>query len=215
MGSWVAECIIHRSDGKLIRQFRSQQHLMEKLSLHKAQLKMLLSFVENSTDRSTIKKYYSTLKRVERNLVKTAAKIDRLAFKLGNNRSTNTSSVSKTVEPVSDQAVVQKKSFCCSCTNSSEKYALGNNGKGDFESKESASKRRAVDGFIIFEYNESFARCIEDHSRFGHFPFSLCYPSQLKFKGRALKVSKAPEPEQINWENLEVLLYFSYYNYLS
>ena len=189
---------------------------MEKLSLHKAQLKMLISFLENSTDRSTIKKYYSRLKSVEGNLLKTATKIDRLTLKLQKNRNMKTNVVSRSVEDgssekASPQSIVSKKSFCCccSCTKSGEKYAVGQSAQNNSSSQESTTRSRAVDAFIVFEYNESFARCIEDYSRFGHFPYSLCFPSKLKFKGRALKVSKAPEPEQINWENLEVSTHFS------
>lgn len=62
------------------------------------------------------------------------------------------------------------------------------------------SINEAVSAFISFQYNESFARCIEDHHS-----FSLWYPSKLKFRGKhKLTVKKAWEPDQIIWENLEV-----------
>lgn len=67
------------------------------------------------------------------------------------------------------------------------------------------SKRAPIVGaFIIFEYNESFARCIEDYSKYSSFPYSFFYPENLKFKGKKLKVTRALEPDQILWENLEV-----------
>lgn len=59
-------------------------------------------------------------------------------------------------------------------------------------------------GFIVFEYNESAARCLEDYSFYSRFPFSLFYPPQLRLQGRRLKVTRAPEPDQIVWENLEL-----------
>lgn len=37
----------------------------------------------------------------------------------------------------------------------------------------------------------------------------LVMPSRLKFKGNILKVSRGPEPDEIVWENLEVI--FSIY----
>eukprot|EP01037_Dinobryon_pediforme_P043992 gene43992-55442_t len=58
-------------------------------------------------------------------------------------------------------------------------------------------------GFVTFEYNESFARCLEDYTRFGSFPMSLFFPGKLRFKGKKLHVKRAPEPDQIIWENLE------------
>lgn len=34
----------------------------------------------------------------------------------------------------------------------------------------------------------------------------LLMPSRLKFRGNFLKVTRGPEPDEIVWENLEVLL---------
>jgi hypothetical protein len=62
----------------------------------------------------------------------------------------------------------------------------------------------ALAAFICFEYNESFARCLEDHRFWSQYPFRLCAPRQMLFKGRMLHVTRAPEPDQIVWENIEV-----------
>jgi hypothetical protein len=40
VGTWVAECIIHKSVGAFISSFRDQQHLMEKLKKNRAKMKM-------------------------------------------------------------------------------------------------------------------------------------------------------------------------------
>lgn len=61
-----------------------------------------------------------------------------------------------------------------------------------------------VAAFITFEYSESLARCVHDYAKYAHFPMSLFYPRKLKLKGRKIKVTRAPEPDQIIWENLEV-----------
>lgn len=66
----------------------------------------------------------------------------------------------------------------------------------------------AVAGFITFEYCESMARCVEDYGHYSRFPWSLCYPPALKFRGSQIKIRKAPEPDSMVWENLEVS-YFS------
>ena len=60
-----------------------------------------------------------------------------------------------------------------------------------------------VGAFVCFEYNESFARCLEDYSRYSRFPFNLLYPKELKLNGHRLHISRALEPDQIIYENLE------------
>jgi len=49
------------------------------------------------------------------------------------------------------------------------------------------------------------ARCVEDYTGYGRFPFNLfCFPRQLLLRGHRLSVEKAPQPEKIVWENIEV-----------
>eukprot|EP00981_Chlorochromonas_danica_P005856 scaffold1205_cov168-Ochromonas_danica.AAC.2 len=62
----------------------------------------------------------------------------------------------------------------------------------------------AVAGFITFEYGESLARCVQDYSKYQRFPMTMFYPDYLKFRGNKIVVTKAPEPDQIMWENIEV-----------
>ncbi|RYY88735.1 hypothetical protein EON63_01910 [archaeon] len=62
----------------------------------------------------------------------------------------------------------------------------------------------AVAGFVTFDYCESLARCVRDYEKYMHFPMSLIYPDHLKFRGNKIKVTKASEPDQIVWENLEI-----------
>lgn len=78
-------------------------------------------------------------------------------------------------------------------------------------------KAPVVGAFIVFEYNESFARCIEDFNKYSNFPYnsilSCYYPKQLKLRGLyKLKVTRALEPDQIIWENLEVSPFIKRFN---
>jgi hypothetical protein len=61
----------------------------------------------------------------------------------------------------------------------------------------------AVAAFVVFNHCESKARCIEDFARYAQFPFNMWYPDALKFNGHRLHVKKAPEPDEVLWENLE------------
>ena len=222
IGTWVAECVVHRNDGKLIRRFRNQQYLMERLAQYKAQIKMLLYDARDSELKDSKKrKNLSKLKKVEQKLLKTAAKIDRLALKsrksahsmsqkemnsdkmmlIKNEEEEKVGSTSLTAKPASQS----RRFCCCCCSNSGEKYIADSNGQSNKSpDKQTGDYSSAVMGFVTFEYNESFARCLEDYTRFGSFPMSLFFPGKLRFKGRKLHVKRAPEPDQIIWENLEV-----------
>lgn len=69
---------------------------------------------------------------------------------------------------------------------------------------EDAIEAKVVQAFVTFEHTESFARCLEDYTKFSSFPWNWCYPEQLKLRGRLIKVHKAHEPDEIVWENLEI-----------
>jgi hypothetical protein len=65
----------------------------------------------------------------------------------------------------------------------------------------------SVCAFVTFQYCESMARCIEDYESYSKFPWNLCLPDRLKFRGQVITVKRAPEPDEIVWENLEVSRY--------
>jgi len=58
--------------------------------------------------------------------------------------------------------------------------------------------------FVTFNYSESMARCIEDYRMYETFPYSLFTPSCMKFRGKKLRVSRGPEPDEVLWEHVEV-----------
>ena len=62
-----------------------------------------------------------------------------------------------------------------------------------------------VAGFITFEYSECRNRCVEDYKYYNSFPRNLLfYPPKLLFKGKRIKVEKAPDPGEVIWEHLEI-----------
>lgn len=58
--------------------------------------------------------------------------------------------------------------------------------------------------FVTFNYSESKARCIEDYRMYDSMFYRFFMPSCLKFKGKKLRVSPGPEPDEVLWENVEV-----------
>lgn len=59
-------------------------------------------------------------------------------------------------------------------------------------------------GFVIFQYSESMARCLEDYASYDTFPMSLLTPSALKLRGHTIEVKQALQPDELIWENIEV-----------
>ena len=58
--------------------------------------------------------------------------------------------------------------------------------------------------FVVFNYSESMARCVEDYRFYSSPLYSACYPEELLFKGARIRIEKAPEPFEVNFENLEI-----------
>ena len=68
----------------------------------------------------------------------------------------------------------------------------------------------AFAGFVVFNYCESMARCVEDYAKFSGFPWKYCMPEQMLFRGHRITVSKAPEPDEVLWENLEISVWVKF-----
>lgn len=106
-------------------------------------------------------------------MLKIAAKLDKL-----HHTHSQSSSSSADVE-TGEMKINTKKCFCCS---------------------QSSSIHEAFSAFVTFQYNESFARCMEDYNALT----LLWVARKLKFREKyRLTVSRAWEPDQIIWENLE------------
>lgn len=119
-------------------------------------------------------------------------------------------SINDSREEKSNRCLSCLRCLCCRCGQRRTDSIYSQSEKRDKSHDRSGLGlgRRAVAGFIIFEYNESFARCLDDYAHLDKFPVSLVKnliaPHQLRLNGRLLNVCRAPEPDQIIWENLEV-----------
>ena len=66
-------------------------------------------------------------------------------------------------------------------------------------------KANVVAAFVTFQYSESLKRCLTDYSYYNSFPRNLFYyPANLKFRGQRIRVERAPDPEEVIWEHLEI-----------
>lgn len=68
------------------------------------------------------------------------------------------------------------------------------------------NSERVIGAYIIFNYEESFIRCIRDYSPYSSAMWRDMQPEPLRFGPNKIpiKVEKAPMPGNIVWENLEV-----------
>ena len=70
--------------------------------------------------------------------------------------------------------------------------------------REQIEQLDAVAAFVVFNYSESMARCVEDYRQYSGAMYSYSYPDKLLFKGEKIRVEKSPEPFEVNFENLEI-----------
>ena len=69
----------------------------------------------------------------------------------------------------------------------------------------SAKSTEVIGAFVTFNNEESYTRCLEDYSGSGSMLGSYFQSRNLRWEQTApLKVSAAPEPSNIIWENLEI-----------
>ena len=77
--------------------------------------------------------------------------------------------------------------------------------RGEAEKMKLSHEEECVTAFVIFNHEESLMRCLEDYF-FSTSTFNRRFvqPTPLKFRGKfAIKVTPAPEPSNVIWENLE------------
>ena len=196
VGSWVAECTLHKGIGSFIASFKDKQYLMEKLYRCRAQMKM---YAENSPHQGghKLNHYLSA----EQRMLNAGALIDKLTehtikkkkLRILVSNDDEVGSPSRPKTPGTAAGPLSQAQRVASTQQISNPNSIYRN-----------IDAPAVSAYITFQYAESRARCLEDYERYSTFPYSLFYPQTLMYRGYKLKVEKAPEPDQIVWENLEV-----------
>lgn len=192
-GTWIAECTLHKKIGRFITAFKDKQELMEDIYRYRAQMKM---FADNTAHMKGPNP--SRYARAEKRMCAAGAALDlytenltkKRGFKLRNEKI----AVTDTPAPISK----------ANSANNTSTSSVNGSAPPAVEKADSGIDADVVAAFVVFQYPESGARCIEDYAKFSHFPYNLVYPHALKFRGHRIRVHRAPEPDEIVWEHLEV-----------
>lgn len=177
LGTWVAECVLHKGIGAFVSDFKSKAHVMEKMYRARATMKM---YAENSPHKDGHN--LVLFQRAEKVVQATGALIDEITQKNLQRAGL------KILAADGDDPEAQHVSRSVS----------------DPKSIYYNIDAPPVAAFIVFEHAESFARCLRDHAQYAHYPMRWFYPNVLKIKGQKVNVTRASEPDQILWENLDV-----------
>lgn len=66
--------------------------------------------------------------------------------------------------------------------------------------------RECAAAYVVFNHEDSYVRCIEDYWNSGNFLVRWLQPKPLRFRRRTpLRVSPAPEPDEVNWGNVSAI----------
>lgn len=223
VGTWVAECTMCIRMGKVVSYLDRRKQLMEQLYTARARMKMYGPKTPHVKGYNA-KKYF----QYEKVMLRVAAKVDKLnerihldqkpdqedddeeagSSKKGKSSKGRPSSAggnSATADATGEKNnIPDNKSDADNSGGGSQKSGISKS-KSFMERVNDVVKDEPVlAAFVCFEYNESFARCIEDHAYYSYYPMRWCCPKQMLFKGRLLSVKRAPEPDQVVWENIEV-----------
>jgi hypothetical protein len=206
-GTWVAECIIHKSIGSFISSFKSKQHLMENMYRYRAKMKMYSAVTPHAHGFSLV--HYEL---AEQQMLKIALEIDRLTEQ--NIVKTGLKLLIDPEEEMEDAnndieeggvTLMSKKQRKLLFPDKEDKSNVIDHRVNNPQSIYYHIDAPTCAAFIIFQYSESFARCLEDYEPYSYFGFnSFFYPKKLQFQNHDIMVVRAPEPDQVIWENLEV-----------
>ena len=246
VGTWIAECVVHRKIGHYIRAFREKQYLMEQLYRHRAEMKMYSNDTPNARGPRP-----SKYLKAEKKMLKIGKKIDKLSIKLAKTtwdrtflkkRKKGTSGIKESKVAVIDDdkehvgwteddelnAFLKSEGVFddperpidendihddndADIENQKEEVKLEDLPESEVEdmpppknTEEEIERLDAVASFVVFQYSESMARCIEDYRRYDSWQYNYCYPEALLFKGVKIRVDKSPEVHEVNWQNLEI-----------
>lgn len=180
--TWVAEANTHRKIGRFVTAFKEQQSLMIQILRARAKMKM---YNENTchAEGPNIKKFIMA----EKEMLHAGSKLDHLTESIAKNKDFRIE-VDEHVQPGSPSRARSEKSTKSAKSTKSDHHIVAD----------------ACAAFVVFQYSESMARCIEDYRTFDTFPMTLVTPSELKLRGHTIQVKQAPQPDEMIWENLEI-----------
>jgi hypothetical protein len=191
---------VHKAVGEFISTFKSKQHVMQRLYRARAKMKM---YAENSPHAHGHE--LTMFRAAEQQVLQTGEVIQKLTTKL---QQTGLKIIREDehVVVVSPRPTTSPKEVHSGAPHDVEANSAPKKGArilnrlvSDAASVYFNIDAPAVCAFLVFEYTESFARCLNDYERFAHFPWSLAYPNELKFRGtHKIKVRRAPEPDQVS-----------------
>eukprot|EP01041_Mallomonas_annulata_P004298 gene4298-8544_t len=198
--TWIAEVTVFKKIGSYIRAFKQETQVLNDLKRARAFMKM---------------KWESVMLRL-------GSELDTLTEQLMYHNKKAGASSRNVLQSTQKNLMDNSRPKTPGKSNGNGK-GLGNGSSGSADALEAATaaglghihslRRKSISdsleaepfcAFVVFNYSESMARCLEDYEGYSKFPWNLCYPSRLKFRGQRIKVRQAPEPDEIIWENLEI-----------
>lgn len=233
VGTWVAEVSIHRPMRDYLQAYRVRQAIMKKIYRCRAQVKMYAADtpLQQSTYTDGYKPYSSVKKSeaAEKQLLKYLQQLDDHTLKMHhqgliikyNDPAIVLRGEEDEIDSDDERDSRPKGGFFKRPIDSDDEEA-------DIEAATKPKKkpaktlyvppvkdepfithdmnpqRPAVAAFVVFEYNESMARCVEDYKKYSSFPYNLFYPKRMLLQGKCITVQQAPEPQNVVWGNFEV-----------
>lgn len=178
LNSWIAEATVLRQYGNAIRAFKNEEALAIQLSRARAFIKMYKTDTTHSDgpNMEKMKVWTEKLRRYEVSIDEVTDSV--FAWR----RTTRRVSFTAKKNPTTQVAYEARHKRTLSETVGAD----------------------AVAAFIVFNYTESKARCLEDFRTFSGFPGRLFYPERLKLRGKVLSVKVAQEPDELIFENIEI-----------
>ncbi|KAG3098209.1 hypothetical protein PI124_g17348 [Phytophthora idaei] len=198
LDTWIAEVSVAHPTGGLLRTYLSSKHLGDK----KEEIEALIQTLETEKSISPME-----FKAADEKLIHSSRKkLDKIVRRL--EKSQRKIDVIKDILPESDEAMDKKMKNKQSKNSTSKdkiaaaaraaKLAATNTQQGfNWEACECA--------FVVFNNLESRRRCLLDYRQSTRWLSRKWQPEELRFREDfPLIVTKAPEPSNILWENLEV-----------
>ncbi|ETL86441.1 hypothetical protein L917_14126 [Phytophthora nicotianae] len=197
LNTWIAEVSVAHPTGGLLRTYLSSKHLGDKKEETEALIQTLeaeksLSPMDfKAADEKLIHSSRKKLDKIQNSLEKTQRKID----------------IIKDILPefndVMDKKMKNKprsstsKDMLTAAAKAAKTAAINTQQRFNWEACECA--------FVVFNNLESRRRCLQDYRHSTRWIPRKWQPEELRFRADfPLIVTKAPEPSNILWENLEV-----------